>query len=424
MGRLHVIGAGLSGLGAAVRAVELGVQVSLYDQSPQAGGRARSYHDKHLGCDIDNGNHLMMAGNWAAMWLMDTIGAQKERICPERAIFPFMDVESGQRWSIEFNEGRLPKWVFRKDKRVPGTKALDYLPLAMMVFAGPEDTVADYVPKGHPLYAPLMEPLCVAVVNASPEESSAQLLAAVIKETVFQGATPSRPVISRNGLSETFAKPALEYLKNRGADVQLGQRVADFQFEQGVLRSFDVGGEKIELGHDDMAILAVPPMGAKKLVPDLEVPTGSSPILNVHFKLNEDVETNWPTPFMGLVNAVAQWVFVRGNIASVTISAADALIDMDADAIGALVWADVAKTLDMQSSPVPPVRVVKEKRATFLQTPENVKKRPNMVSAYANLLLAGDWTQTELPATIEGSVRSGYKAADHAVKIIKQQPFK
>ncbi|MGD8326510.1 MAG: hydroxysqualene dehydroxylase HpnE [Sphingomonadales bacterium] len=423
MGRLHVIGAGLSGLGAAVRAAELGAQVSLYDQSPQAGGRARSYHDKHLGCDIDNGNHLMMAGNWAAMWLMDTIGAQQERICPDRAIFPFMDVESGKRWNIEFNEGRLPKWVFHKNRRVPGTKALDYLPLALMLFAGPEDTVADYVPEGHPLYASLMEPLCVAVVNASPEDSSAQLLAAVIKETVFRGATPSRPVISRNGLSATFAKPALDYLKSYGADVQLGQRVSDFQFEQGVLRSFDVGGAKIELGYDDMAILAVPPATAKKLVPDLEVPAGSSPILNVHFKLNEDVETNWPAPFMGLVNAVAQWVFVRGNIASVTISAADALIDMDADAIGALVWADVAKTLDMQSSPVPPVRVVKEKRATFLQTPENVKKRPNMVTAYANLLLAGDWTQTELPATIEGSVRSGYKAADRAVKIIKQQPF-
>jgi len=422
MGRLHVIGAGLAGLGAAVRGAELGFDVSLYDQSPQAGGRARSYYDKHLGCDIDNGNHLMMAGNWAAMWLMETVGAKGEVIGPETATFPFMDLETGKRWAIEFNEGRFPKWVFDKNKRVPGTKAWDYLPLALMIFAGPDDRVAQYVPKDHPLYAPLIEPLCVAVVNASPEDSSAQLLAAVIKETVMQGATPSRPVISKNGLSESFAKPALSYLENKGAKVQLGQRVSDFALLQGVLKSFTVGGESISVDQGDMVVLAVPPASAKKLLPDLVVPEGSSPILNVHFKLNEDVETDWPAPFMGLVNSVAQWVFVRGNIASVTVSAAEDLMDMDADAVAALIWPEVAATLKMQSAPIPPVRVVKEKRATFLQTIENVKMRPSMQTAYANLLLAGDWTQTNLPATIEGSVRSGYKAAESAGKTMRQLP--
>lgn len=422
MGRLHVIGAGLSGLGAAVRGVELGLDVTLYDQSPQAGGRARSYYDKHLDCDIDNGNHLMMAGNWAAMWLMKTIGAQDEIMGPEGAVFPFMDLGSGERWNIEFNAGRFPKWIFDKNARVPGTKAWDYLPLALMVFAGVQDTVAKYVPKGHPLYAPLMEPLCVAVVNASPEASSAQLLASVIKETVLKGAAPSRPVISKNGLSESFAKPALTYLEEKGAQIKLGQRVSDFTMVQGVLKSFVVGGETVELGLDDMAVLAVPPVSAQKLLPDLEIPEGSSPILNVHFKLNEDVETDWPAPFMGLVNSVAQWVFVRGNIASVTVSAAEDLMDMDADAIAALIWPEVAATLKMQSAPIPPVRVVKEKRATFLQTIENVKRRPSMQTAYANLLLAGDWTQTNLPATIEGSVRSGYKAAESAGKTMRQLP--
>lgn len=422
MARVHVIGAGLAGLGTAVRLAEQGVSVSLYDQSPQAGGRARSYMDKRLGCEIDNGNHLMMAGNWAAMWLMDTIGAQDERIGPDEAVFPFLDLESGKRWTIKFNDGLLPKWVFNPSSRVPDTSLMHYLPLGLMAYAGNGDTVAHYIPSHHPLYRNLVEPLCVAVLNVEPERASAKLMAAVLRETVLRGAGPSRPIISKNGLSKTFAEPALRYLEARGAAVHLGRRINGFVEQNGEVAALKSGDDTIQLGPQDLVVLAIPGDGACGFIPDLETPDGMTPIVNVHYRLNGPVHVNWPTPFLGLVGGVAQWLFVRDDIASVTISAAEKLVDEDSDAIAQMVWRDVAQALQMQSAPMPNVRVVKEKRATFLQSPENLGKRPSTETRLANVFLAGDWTDTGLPATIEGSVRSGYKAAEVCVAVLGQKP--
>jgi predicted NAD/FAD-dependent oxidoreductase len=109
---------------------------------------------------------------------------------------------------------------------------------------------------------------------------------------------------------------------------------------------------------------------------------------------------------------VAQWLFLRGEIASVTISAAEEHVDTPAEALAPRIWADVARALDRPDAPMPPVRIVKEKRATFAQTPESLDLRPGAPTFYRNLFLAGDWTDTGLPATIEGAVRSGLRAAE------------
>ena len=104
-------------------------------------------------------------------------------------------------------------------------------------------------------------------------------------------------------------------------------------------------------------------------------------------------------------------MFVRGSVISVTISAADALAELPAAVIVDKVWHDVERAMDI-SSAIPPYKVVKERRATFSQTPEATRARPGTRTNYVNLFLAGDWTNTGLPATIESAVRSGHKAAD------------
>ena len=119
-------------------------------------------------------------------------------------------------------------------------------------------------------------------------------------------------------------------------------------------------------------------------------------------------------PFIGLIGGVAQWLFVRDDIASVTVSAADALAAESAEVIARKTWNDVAAALGLERDALPTYRILKERRATFAQTPEEMRRRPSVHAgrdAFANVYLAGDWVDTGLPATIEGAVRSGYMAA-------------
>jgi hypothetical protein len=104
-------------------------------------------------------------------------------------------------------------------------------------------------------------------------------------------------------------------------------------------------------------------------------------------------------------------LFVRGDVASVTVSAADSLAEEGSDAIATRMWREITRALGLEGQPLPAFRIVKEKRATFAQTPAETRRRPGFRTPWSNLLLAGDWTDTGLPATIEGSVRSGRTAA-------------
>ncbi|MGI9415746.1 MAG: FAD-dependent oxidoreductase, partial [Hyphomicrobiales bacterium] len=140
-----------------------------------------------------------------------------------------------------------------------------------------------------------------------------------------------------------------------------------------------------------------------------------SPIVNLHYKIEKTAPPLMETPFIGLTRGLAQWLFVRDDIASVTISAADDVVDLPAEEIAGRVWRDVARALGTPNDPQPSCRVIKERRATFRQSPDQVALRPATRTRIPNLLLAGDWTDTGVPATIEGAIRSGFAAADAAL---------
>lgn len=407
--RVHVVGAGLAGLAAAVALVARGRSVALYEQAGQAGGRCRSFHDEVLDRSLDNGNHLVLTGNRAIYTYLREIDAVDRLSGPERAAFPFVDIGTGERWTVRPGAGRLPWWILSQQRRVPGTRLRDYLSAWRLARARKEQTVASCLDTDSDLYRRFWEPLTVAALNTRPEEAAARLLWPVLRETFGRGEKACRPRIARRGLTDCFIDPAVRYLRRHGADVYFRMRLrgVDTGAER-VRRLRWAGGDTLEVAAGEQVVLAVPPSAATALLPGLTVPGESRAIVNAHFRLPQAVQG---PDFVGLIGGLSQWIFVRDDVASVTVSAANGLAEDSNEAIAARLWPEVRQTLQVADPTLPPWRVLKEKRATFAQTPAQVSLRPGCRTAFTNLFLAGDWTDTGLPATLEGSVRSGNTAA-------------
>lgn len=407
-GTVHIVGAGLSGLSAALKLSAGGERVIVHEATAFAGGRCRSYHDATLGMTIDNGNHLLLSGNHAALDFLRDVGAEKQLIGPDAAEFPFVDLANGQRWTLRFNDGRVPFWVFDRARRVPGTRAHDYLPLARLLWARPGKSVGEVIGCDGLLYRRLVEPLLLAALNIDPPQGSARLAGAVIRETLAAGGRACRPLIARNGLGPTLIEPALARLEERGATVRLEHQLRAMRFAADRVEALDFGNEAVVLGADDAVILAVPPYAAASLVRGLEGPSEFRAIVNAHFRI--DPPAGQP-PIVGVINGTTHWIFSFAGRVSVTISAGDRLIDTARDVLAKTIWNEVASVTGLPPA-LPPWQIVRERRATFAATPAQDARRPGAATQWRNFALAGDWTDTGLPATIEGAIRSGNRAAD------------
>jgi hydroxysqualene dehydroxylase len=418
MATIHVVGTGLAGLAAAIRLLEQGQPVALYEAAPQAGGRCRSYFDRELGRVIDNGNHLLLSGNRATLGYLDAIGAGDQLTGPPEPCFPFLDLASGERWAVRPNRGLVPIWPAVPGRRVPGTRLRDYLGAWRLARAGPEQTVADCLDPQSPLWRRFWEPLARAVLNTPADQGSARLLWAALRESFARGGAGCRPLIARTSLAASLIDPALHRLGAAGVTVAFGHRLRAIARRDGRASLLDFGQRQVELGPEDEVILALPPGQAGALLPEIAVPEGSHAIVNGHFSLPRPARLPGGSPLLGLIGGTAEWLFVRDELVSLTVSAADALADQPSEAIAARFWADVAQALELPATPRPPVRIVKERRATFAQTPAAAGRRPGTDTPWINLHLAGDWTATGLPATIEGAVRSGQQAAGRAASAL------
>jgi len=404
---IHIIGAGLAGLSAALRLSARGERVVVHEATAVAGGRCRSYHDASVGMVIDNGNHLLLSGNRAALDYLRGIGAEHGLIGPPAAQFPFVDLSSRERWTLAFNDGRLPVWIFDRRRRAPGTRALDYLALARLLWPPAGKTVGDLIACDGAVYARLIEPLVLAALNIDPPQASAKLAAAVIRETLAAGGRACRPLIARDGLGATLIEPALAALRERGAVVRLEHQLRGFRFADGRVEALDFGAETIALAAADAVILAVPSYAAAALIRGLEAPNRFRAIVNGHFRIAPPAGQ---PPILGVLNGTVQWIFAFPGRLSVTISAGDRLLDTSREALAKMTWAEVASVTGLPPE-LPPWQIVRERRATFAATPAQEVKRPRAETAWRNLFLAGDWTDTGLPATIEGAIRSGNRAA-------------
>jgi squalene-associated FAD-dependent desaturase len=409
-GQVHVVGAGLAGLAASIMLAEQDHAVILYESSPQAGGRCRSFVDAELGCRIDNGNHLLLAGNTAALAYIERIGALDTFEQPREAALPFIDLATGERWAVRPGIGAVPWWVLCAARRVPGTRARDYFEALKLRRAAQADTVSAVLDPDTVLFRRLWQPLAVAALNTGVDDASARLLWRVLAETLGRGGAACRAMVACEGLSESLVDPALSLLARRGAQIRFGTRLKALGFVDGQVAELMFDDGAVALRPRDSVILAVPAAVAARIVPGLVVPDDYAPIVNAHFR--HGLQPSAPL-FIGVVGGTAEWVFQKRDIVSVTVSAADRLVDRPADELRDTLWRDVTLALGLPSGPVPPARIVKERRATFRATPAQLERRPATETAWPNLHLAGDYVDTGLPATIEGAIRSGFAAAAH-----------
>ena len=388
----------------------------LYESAAHAGGRCRSYFDAQLQRQIDNGNHLILSGNRSTRAYLAAIGAG-ERLVEQPARFAFVDLATDQRWTVAMSGGAIPWWIAAPGRRIPDTGIADYLAGIRLALAGADKTVAEALPGRGPLWTRFWEPLTLAAINTTPERASAALLWAVLRETFARGERYCRPMLAPKGLGHALIEPAVAWLGARGVELRLGRPLRMVERRDGraaILRFAD--GDEV-LGPGDRVVLALPPSRLRAVLsqalPGLDPPDDACTIVNVFFRLAEPPPEGL-APIIGVLSSTAHWIFRRGDVVSVTVSAADALgLDTNAgEELIAEIWQETRRALGLAAgTSYLAARINKERRATFDQSPAGVAKRLQPRTALDNLFLAGDATDTGLPATIEGAIRSGERAA-------------
>lgn len=407
-GRVHIIGAGLAGLSAAVRLAGSGPAITVYEATAHPGGRCRSYYDHATDLVIDNGNHLLLSANHAALAYAREIGSEAELVGPDKAEFRFFDLATRKGWTLRIGDGRIPWWIFDEEARVPGTGVKDYLALARLLWSGGDRPIGEVIDCRGPLYDRLVFPLLVAALNIDPPLGSSALARALVSETLAKGGTACRPRVAADGLGKSLVEPAIVHLQKKGVPVLLDHEVRALRFADGRVAAIEIGSETIALDPADAVVMAVPPYAAATLAPGVSGPTAFRSILNTHFRIEPPAGLPRLT---GVIGGTTEWLFAFPGRLSVTTSNADRFMAKPRPALAQTIWSEVCAVTGM-SADLPPWQIVRERRATFAATPEENAKRPGARTAWDNLFLAGDWTATGLPATIESAIRSGNRAAD------------
>ncbi|MEX3833351.1 FAD-dependent oxidoreductase, partial [Paraburkholderia sp. BR14263] len=247
--------------------------------------------------------------------------------------------------------------------------------------------------------------------NVEPRVGSAELAGAMLRESLAAGGESFRPLAARGGLSSAFVDPALRMLQHGGAAIRLDSPLREIEYDDaaGRVSALDFPDGRITLAADEAVVLAVPGAAAAALVPALQAPQRHNAIVTVHYAV--PAPPGLVTP-MALVNGTAHWLCTAEGRLSATIHDAHGVLDLDPEEIARRVWTDVAEAASLPLEPMPAWRVCADARATFAAVPDEEWRRPATRTRWNNLMLAGDWTATGLPATIEGAIRSGRKAAE------------
>ncbi|MEO5929928.1 MAG: hydroxysqualene dehydroxylase HpnE [Candidatus Kapaibacterium sp.] len=431
-----IIGGGMAGIAAAVALAERGLRPLLLESRPYMGGRTRSFLHAGTGDEIDNGQHLMMGCYHSTLRLLETLGTRNLVAIDPALRVEFRDADGSADILSAHTPLPSPLDVLAGMLRLKKLSVAERFALARLgarlVISSPteRETVSDYLRRlgqSERACARLWDPIVIATLNTPPKIASARLFATVMRRAFLGRGDDSHLAFPLAGLSRLI-EPAERYIAERGGRIVTGATVERIEREG---NEFRIGLKDGEMISTERLIAAVPARAIARIMSDIDIPgsiaiagtsLASAPIVSLY--LWYDAPLDHLPKFAALIGTNVQWMFNRRRITgerndrypgllSCTISAAfeesaasgaDIAIMADRELRGAFPEIGAARLLD--------TLVIKEKQATFAATPDAEAVRPPARTVLPGFYLAGDWTATSLPATIEGAVQSGYAAAN------------
>jgi squalene-associated FAD-dependent desaturase len=438
MKRVAIIGGGFAGLAAGVDLAERGFDVTVLEARPRLGGRAYSFHDERSGATIDNGQHAMMGCYTHTLEFLARIGGSRGLVRQPNLRVALLHPTRGRGaiacpalpGPLHALAGVLRYRLLERRERLRALVG----GMAMLAMRRRRDarleslTIAELLRSlGQSANArqSFWNPIAIATCNEAPERAAAGPFAEVMALAFFGSRAASQFVFSRVGLSELYTGLAQRAIERRGGRVASRAQVKHLRLHDGRVAALElVDGTPVEL---DACVSALPPEALRPLldgcglagepcfrgIAELE----SSPIVSAHLWFDRPLLEE---DFVGLLERTTQWVFDRRRLAeglpgkclSAVISAGREVAAWESSAISETIVGDLRAVLpEARKARLEHSVVIKEKRATISTTPAAEKLRPQCATPIPNLFLAGDWTATGLPPTIESAVASGNRAA-------------
>jgi squalene synthase HpnD len=430
--KVVVLGAGYAGLAAAAELVRRGHDVTLIEGRALLGGRAHSFTDTKTGLVLDNGQHILMGCYHESLALLKELGLTDRLYAPPRIDVPFASEKGRSRMTatapdpLHLLSALLNFGELTFADKIAAAKLALRLRLGGVPLAS--ETVAAWMTRcGQTpnLVRALWEPLCIAALNEPVATASASLFATVIRRSFLAGAKDSSILLSRVGLSELFAPEVKRLLEMCKGTLRTNAMVTGLEFNGGALREIRLSdGTSIQ---PEAVISALPWNVLRGLLPKESklaqacAQIADAPIVSLHLWLDRPVLDE---PFIGLLDSPVHWVFSRdhihgpnpagqeGHVITAVVSGARDLVEKTGPELEELTLRELAKLLpEARGARVLHRMVYKARSATFAATPQTEPLRPGAATEWSNFWLAGDWTDTGYPATIEGAIVSGNRAA-------------
>tara|TARA_B100000035_G_scaffold226244_1_gene194683 strand:+ start:2926 stop:3978 length:1053 start_codon:yes stop_codon:yes gene_type:complete len=318
----------------------------------------------------------------------------------------FFDKSSKKSWEIGLS---LFDLIFNKNKRIPGITISEYLSILKILFVGNSDSV-ESLTNSLKLKKFFWEPFTLAVMNTSITDAKAKILLNVLKQTIFSGKNKCYIYQPLNNWNETVIQPALEYIKKLN-NISFRKRLKSVVIKNDHITRLNFNDSEIDIKEKDVVISALPLNSFSKIFPKNSYPEKFNSILNIHFKITNKERSYFNNQIVGMINSKSHWLFIKTNYLSVTVSNANQFDNVPSESIAEEIWGEICILINKKIT-MPYYRIIKEKTATFIQSPENFDKIKKIDNLPKNLIISGDWTQNNLPCTIEGSIMSGKKAVE------------